>query len=250
MRKIQTTQFIAVTIFTLATLSLQGQVPDRIETNCDGETRSLHATLDSGLPVIVASKGFDCSICVNQAETVGAFAADYQGQIEVWGAMTYTYSDTEPTCGVLEGWVTDYNWSDVFAFPDVEEYWLELGTPRYYVIAPDTREVVYEGSSFSTATENATALIALGTTELLANSGDLKIFANVEGLQVNFMSPIDGMVRIEVSDIVGRQVLALSQNVSRGENLITTPFNENAGIYILRISANGKSTAKKFTVQN
>ncbi|MCA1762868.1 MAG: T9SS type A sorting domain-containing protein [Flavobacteriales bacterium] len=234
----------------LAAVVSTAQVPDRMETNCDGETRSLHATLDAGLPVIVASKGFDCSICVNQAETVGDFADAYQGQIEVWGAMTYTYSSTEPTCDVTENWVSNYGWNNIFAFPDVEEYWLELGTPRYYVIAPETREVVYEGSNFSTATENATALLSLSTSELLNSPGDLKIYANNEGLQVHLNVPISGQVRMEVSDILGGQVHAFSKNLVKGDNRFTEPFNQNQGIYILRISADGKSTAKKFILQD
>ncbi len=102
---------------------LFGQVDDRTENGCDGTARSVYQVGDEGKPLLIASDGLDCSICMNHAPDVRNFANDNQGTIEVWGAMSYLYSNAIPTCANVEQWNTAYNWTTIFTFVDLDEFW-------------------------------------------------------------------------------------------------------------------------------
>jgi hypothetical protein len=87
-------------LLSLSLLILQGQVMDRTVEDCNNNSNSIFNILASGKALIIASKGFDCSICVNRAPGWGTWATANKQQVEVWGAMTNTYSSAIPSCNM------------------------------------------------------------------------------------------------------------------------------------------------------
>jgi hypothetical protein len=220
--------------------SLSAQVADRTETNCEGESRSVYQVGEEGKPLLVASKGFDCSICQGQADDVALYAAQNAGVVEVWGAMTNVYSSNLPTCTQVENWSQTYNWEEVFAFADAEEYWLEFGTPRYYVIHPMSHKIVYEGSSFSTAGATALSL----TTTSVDEEGQLEMNIYHDGEALNLLSSDSETWNFEVFNLVGQLVHSQIIRTQAGER-IRIPFEGNRGIYIASFRSGDRSISRK-----
>ena len=227
------------------------QVPDYTETDCNGNSRSIYDVGNSGKPLIIASKGFDCSICMGQAAAVRNFANDNTETVEVWAAMTYIYSSTEADCGAVDEWVDTYNWENIFAYPDIDEVWLANGTPTYYVIHPVSHAIAYEGPNFNLAKNTALNFVTVtGVNEAELSLEEFSIFSDGEMLQVSFGSDISGSAKFEILNIVGQQSAHFNVNVNRGTNRFTNVFSRSSGIYILKVTLNGKTTTRKFVVSN
>ena len=163
----------------LSAMAFGQAIDDRTETNCEGESRSVYDIAATGMPIIVASKGFDCSICISQANEVAEFANENVWSIQVWGAMKYTYSSAIPDCDDVNAWVDTHSWDNVFSFPDPDGHWAWLGTPYYQVIDPSTLEIAYEGPNFTNATIIAQGLTTLRTSNIIREDG-LMLAANGE----------------------------------------------------------------------
>ncbi len=233
---------------TLFALSATAQINDRTETDCNGNQRSVYEVGTEGKPLIIASKGFDCSICVNHAPNVGAFATTYVGQIEVWGAMTFTYSQNIPTCTNVNNWVNTYSWSNVFTFVDASEYWFGAGTPTYRVINPVTHEQVYAGGNWATATNAALGLLTLSTTVNEATKMGAKVFSDGQNLHIEASNVLESPFTVQVINLVGQTVAIFNLQSSRSGEIIKVPFSNKPGIYVLQLSQNGYKTAVKFVV--
>jgi hypothetical protein len=237
-------------IFTLIlialTLSTTGQVDDRTETNCDGESRSIYEIGDQGFPLIVASTAFDCNICIAVAGDVWDFADANQDVVAVWGAMTFLNPTPTPNCENVAEWNTTNSWGEsIFTFADVDDYWFVGGTPKYYVIHPSTREVVYEGSNFSTASTTALGLSTTGVSDEVRN-GNFRIYQGDRGIVVNKPSGLRGELRI--FNIVGQEVFSA---VLVGEtDQRTLAFNTIDGIYIASFYSEGVQLSTKFIFKN
>jgi hypothetical protein len=238
------------TLFTILffALSVTAQISDRSETDCDGNVRSVYEVGSEGKPLIIASKGFDCSICVNHAPNVGSFASAYAGQIEVWGAMTYTYSQTIPTCANVDSWISSYSWSDVFTFVDASEYWFGVGTPTYRVIHPVTHEQIYSGGNWNTATSTALGLLTLNSTEIEEEKLSVKVFSDGQNLHIETSNLLASPFSVQVVNLVGQIVSTLNLQNNKPGEILKVPFSNKPGIYILQLSQNGYVTAVKFVV--
>ncbi|MDZ4845116.1 MAG: T9SS type A sorting domain-containing protein [Chitinophagales bacterium] len=134
------------------------QVQNFSYTDCNGNTETVYSIIGQGKPLIVASKGFDCSICMNQAPAMQTFAAQ-NPNVRIWGAMNYRYSSSMPTCTQVSSWKNSYSWNDIFMFLDLTDEWQGVGYPTHYVISPVDSTIIYTGSSFSTATNVANSVI-------------------------------------------------------------------------------------------
>lgn len=150
------TFFLATTFVCICTI---GQTPDVTETNCDAQSNSVYAELNSGKSLLVVASGFDCGICISEAPSVASWANEHTTEVKVWGAMHYRYPGGQPTCAQLEDWVNDYNWRNVYTFLDTNnntpKHWAITGYPTYQVIDPTTQEIAYSGTSFSQAKQVA-----------------------------------------------------------------------------------------------
>ena len=161
-------------LFTLLPFLGLAQVQNQTHTDCNNVTKDLYSTLASGKVVLVASKGHDCSICVNSAPGLGTFASQHTAHIEVWGAQTLTYSSSNPSCAQVNSWVSTHGWQDVFAFVDANRVWYVGGTPYYHVIDPRDTSFAYQGTNQTTARNTAMSIAAtLGSSEVRAFEGKL-----------------------------------------------------------------------------
>jgi len=232
----------------LSTVLGFGQVENFTEFDCNSQSQSVYEVGDAGMPLIVASKGFDCGICVNQAPAVAAFANQYVGQIQVWGAMRYLFSSTTPGCPAVNNWVSNYSWENVFSFADMEGHWSGNGTPIYYVIHPQTREIVYQGSNFTTAKNQALSLLALSAPSIYDFAQSIAAFANDSEIVIRLDAINSGNSTIRVMNIVGQEVAVVQRQIVAGQNTIRIPFNGNNGIYLLNIAQGEKTGAHKFAI--
>jgi hypothetical protein len=234
----------AIFTFLLAFLfaSVYGQIENRTETNCEGESRTIYGVGDNGLPLIVASKGFDCSICIGQADDVIEFANEHVGQVEVWGAMNFLYSSATPECSDVESWNTTHNWGEnIFTFTDDSDFWLNSGTPRYYVIHPTTREVLYDLSSFSTATSIALSIGVTAVNDVLSESS-FKVYQTQQGLVIEKDVELEG--RLRIFNIVGQEVY--STLLMKNNEVEVLDINLNEGVYISSFYSGLGQLSKKF----
>lgn len=240
---------LSLIIFLLLPYFSFAQVPDYTETDCNGITKSIYAVGDAGKPLIIASKGFDCSICMSQATTVRNFANDNLETVEVWAAMVYVYSNTESNCDAVDEWVENYNWENVFAYPDVDENWLANGTPTYYVIHPVSHAIAYQGPVFNLAKNTALNFVTVtDVADAELKLQDFTVYSDGETIRANFSSEISGVASMEVLNIVGQQTAIFNANINRGANRFTEGFSTTPGIYLFKVTLNGKTTMRKFVV--
>lgn len=234
-----------IALLTFAFVSAQ-PINDRTETNCDGESRSVYEVTGTGMSIIVASKGFDCSICISQADDVAAFANDNIGVVQVWGAMKYLYSGATADCDDVNNWDNTHAWSNVFSFPDPSGYWASNGTPFYQVIDPTTVEIAYSGSNFTNASLTALGLTSLSTADIIREEG-LSVNGDGEYLNMQFWGNKTGQAQMDIYNIVGQKIENYTFEINSGSNIISLPFLSKDGIYIANISlSNGQKIALKF----
>ncbi|MFT6997216.1 MAG: hypothetical protein ACJAQ4_000966 [Cryomorphaceae bacterium] len=233
-------------ILLVFTISSVAQVSDRTETNCEGESRSIYQAGDEGLPLLVASKGFDCGICQNQADDVIEFAQANTGNVEVWAAIINLYSSAIPTCQNIANWNSTYSWDEtIFSFLDLDEHWLLTGTPIYYVIHPSTREIVYQGANFSTASSTALSLGATSVSDEMRNES-FRVYQGDRGIVVNKPLKLNGELRI--FNIVGQEVFSALLTAEKDQ--FTLNFNPIDGIYISSFYSTGIRLSTKFIFKN
>lgn len=126
---------------------LPAQVADFSAENCDGKQQGLHQILGSGKALVVASEGFDCSICQSKAAQLETRATNDSDLVVTWAAMTYTYSNQQPNCQELRRWDSVNGWETIFSFLDSTEYFFQFGTPRYLVYSPVDSSQIYAGGN-------------------------------------------------------------------------------------------------------
>jgi hypothetical protein len=155
MKQILTSIFLSSSLLLLAQKAKVGDnVGSFIETNtCDNTSKTISNVTSSGKSLLIVASGYDCSICKNEAPGIVAFANDNKDLIEVWGAMHNRFSANTPTCTALESWKTNYNWSPIFMFNDVNrvapKYWAQDYT--YYTVIGTDNLVAYYGNNGTTA---------------------------------------------------------------------------------------------------
>lgn len=240
-------RILCFVVFSLFGTGISAQVPNRTETNCAGFERSIYQVGDLGKPLIVASKGLDCSICMNGAPAVAAFAEAHFDEIEVWGAMSNLYNPAEPTCPGVGNWVETYAWNSVFAFRDLDEYWVGQGFPTYYVIHPTTHEIIYEGPNWTLATDAAMDHV-LGIYDAASIEDAITVYATGGELKLSIIGLESGTYKMDVYNLSGLRVADFQTSVYADHKDFSIPFSGGDGIYILRIVKDGEQATKKFLV--
>ncbi len=220
--------------FALVTLNTTAQVADTTVTDCNANTNSIYAVLASGKPLIIASKGFDCSNCKSTAAALQTWASQNKSDVEVWGAMTFTYSGNTPTCTNVSSWVSTYSWTDIFTFLDSGRHWFKNGTPRYYVYDPADSTIAYEGNRQATALSTASSLVSsvsvdeLKQPKFLASGGD--------GLITLFNIPEAST--IEVMSLTG-QVVERYETLAPAKTASINIYESTPQIYVVRLNSAG-----------
>lgn len=237
--------FFTIVFFAFSLIS-PAQIADRTETDCEGNIRSVYQVGDEGLPLLVASKGFDCGICQSQADDVLDFAQANAGTVEVWAAMVNLYSSATPTCQNIANWNSTFSWDEsIFSFLDLAEYWFLTGTPIYYVIHPSTHDIVYQGSSFSTASATALSLSTTDTKDVVKDK-HFRVYQGDRGIVVHKPTELKGTLRI--FNIVGQEVFSVA--LTGEADQLTLNFNPIDGIYISSFYTEATQWSTKFIFKN
>lgn len=233
-------QFYSLLLVFSISLAASAQVSDKILYGCNGSDKSIHATLSSGKAIVVLSKGLDCSICKNKAPAWQSWAVANLNKVEVWGAMTFTYSNNTPNCQQVQNWVSNYNWNNIFTFVDSNEFYFQSGTPRYIVYSPADSSIVYTGIDETQARNKALSVstIKIGLKEArLENFG----FRMRNGILELYNMP---RKRVQV------RLLNLSGQVSRSFEVNGTHKEVDisglaSGIYLLQLFDGQSSVTRK-----
>lgn len=215
-------------------LQLSAQVADRSVTDCNNNSKSIYSVLASGKVLLVSSEGFDCSNCKNGAAALQSFAAQYSAQIEVWGAMTFTYSSATPDCNDVNDWINSYGWSNIFTFIDAGEFWFQSGTPRFTVYNPADTSIAYQGYNVTDARNIAQNLAA--TVHLKENFKKEFSLSYGDGI-IRLINLPAGEVNVQLISITGK-LLKTRQIISanKAENLSVK--NLQPGIYLVNVQNN------------
>ncbi len=210
------------------------QIQNETYTDCDNNTESIHAVLGTGQSLIIASKGFDCSICMNQAPSIQTFAAA-QPDVRVWGAMGFRYSSATPTCTGVNNWKNAYAWNDIFMFTDVNNDWRGQGYPTYYVFSAIDSQKVYEGPSFTAATDSALAhrkLINTTTSISTIQRDDCKLSVRQNMIALSCHSFHAEKLNFVLMNLSGQKIF---EGVSENGSQISIPHEIVSGIYLLTV---------------
>ncbi len=224
------------------------QITPNYYTDCDSNTESIYGIVGQGTPLIIASNGFDCSICMSHAPNVKAFAEAHP-EIRVWGAMGYKYSGAQPTCTGVNQWESDYAWTAIFMFADVNKDWEGVGYPTYYVISPVDSTIQYEGSSFAQASAKALEFAPTGIVEKTRVKLSVFYDALSHNLQLNY-SGDEQIKTVMLTNLTGQVVFELP--VYTNERLLRIPLTGNisSGMYLVFLRGeNGKMHSGKVIVQ-
>ncbi len=239
--KLQIMKKLYLSILLGASIALSAQVADKTVTDCNSTTKSIYAALATGKPLVVASKGFDCSNCRSTAAALQNWAAQ-NTNVQVWGAMTFNYSSNTPMCSDVSAWVNQYNWTNIFSFIDDSRHWYKFGTPRYYVYDPADSTIAYEGSSQSTALSTAAGLVTtVGQAEVVKK----EFTVNASNATLSLFNLPQGQTTVQVVSLTGNVVKTVNFNSPAAiETVSLDKFS--AGIYLVNVqNKNGFSTVRK-----
>jgi hypothetical protein len=195
--------------------------------------KNIYNTLGTGKALIIAHKGVDCSICRSQAPALQTWASQNSQQVEVWGAMSWTYSPNAftPECQKTLAWKNQYAWNDIFTFADSVRDWAINQSPIYYVYSAIDSTIVYQGSSRVTAQNTAISQSVVGLNSFfLSNQIKLNYLDNTL-----YLSEIPTEVSsIRLLDVQGRMLLE-----ERANNTMQVELNETTkGLIIVQFIGN------------
>ena len=236
-----------ILILTFISISLvQAQVvQDQSYTDCSGVTRSIYGVLSQGRPLVIASNGLDCSICMSHAPAWETFA-NQNSQIEVWGAMTFTYSSSTPNCQQVSNWNANYGWNTIWTFIDSSRTWLKVGTPRYYVIDPSDSTVVYEGGNANQA--RSVAISLAGPLEVSEN-GQVKWNIWIQNRMIHLKANVpDQDMQYRLLSITGQEIHSGRSKFVDGGALFPYPVETPPGLYLILLEFHEQRTALKLII--
>lgn len=234
---------ITLLIFsTLFSLGLFAQaIPDATYTDCNSNSRSIYQVLAAGKVLVVANAGTNCSICMGHASSVANLANTNASTIEVWGAIT-TKTGGNPGCAALNNWVSNYSWTNVFSFLDVNKDWFQVATPKYTVINPADSSVAYAGSNWNTAQN--TALQLANTVGLPEHNLVNQLWVTDFGVTFNVANTVQyGEARL--IDITGKTLEMWQFSAPNQQVELKFASPKVRGIYFLQLTLDGKSVVKK-----
>ncbi len=221
-------------LFFGASLMLSAQVADKTVTDCNSNSKSIYTSLATGKPLVIASKGFDCTTCQSTAAALQNWAAQNPG-VEVWGAMLNLNTSNTPSCTNVSAWVGTYGWTNIFTFLDDTRFWFKFGTPRYYVYNPADSTIAYEGSSQSTALSTASGLVTtVGQREVEKKEFSL----NASNGSLSLFNLPQGPTTVQVVSLTGNVVKTVSFN-SPGSLEKVDLGNFSVGIYLVNVQNKG-----------
>jgi hypothetical protein len=243
---------ILLSIFITFVFGLSAQkIPNASYTDCNGNTQDIYSVLASGKVLMIASKGLDCSICMSHASGYESFIDQNKATIAGWGAMVFNYKTDVPTCSEITSWNTTYGWNQIFSFADSNKDFLVSGTPRYYVVNPADSAVVYNGGNFNTAQQTALQYASSISIKEKSYFADLKVFRQNEAIALKTSVSIANNSLAILYNITGQKEQVWSEfEASPSGYRLSLNKNLNSGVYLLRLTSNGKEVTKKLVWAN
>ncbi|WP_417611442.1 T9SS type A sorting domain-containing protein [Owenweeksia hongkongensis] len=220
----------------IITFAASAQVMDVSVADCNNNASSIHAVLGTGKVLVVASDGLDCSICKSKAPGLQSWAAQNKTKIQVWGAMTFTYSNSTPTCTGVDSWVNSYGWTDIYTFVDANRHWFMSGTPRYTVYSALDSSLAYQGFDENAAL-NTALQIAGNTTVGIDEVSQKDFYVSQSPGAVRLHNLPKGANTIQLVNLTGQVVKSIN-NVSEDGSYTLLTSNMNAGIYLVSAQNN------------
>jgi hypothetical protein len=208
------------------------QVSDIQVVTCTNDTSSIYEVLASGKVLMVVTNGVDCSYCANRAGALQQWAAGHTTEVQVWGAMTKVYTNTNPNCREIADWIVLNTWSAIFTFIDDQKQWFDQVSHRLYVYDPRDSTIAYNGFSVEDAQAKALEISnqvlsqpeqALAQPKLVYGEKEWKLI-NLE---------VDNYV-IDIIDLSGQVVETINGQV---ENNSMSVFygHLKKGLYLIRV---------------
>lgn len=220
----------------IITLAASAQVIDVSVTDCNNNASSIYAVLATGKVLVVASDGLDCSVCQSKAPGLQSWAAQNKVKVQVWGAMTFTYSNNAPTCTGVDSWVNSYGWNDIYTFVDSNRHWFMSGTPRYTVYNPLDSSLAYQGFDENAAL-NMALQIAGNTTVAIDELSQKDFYVSQRPGAVGLHNLPKGVNTIQLVSLTGQVVKSVSTVSEDGKYALATS-DLNAGIYLVNAQNN------------
>ena len=237
-----------ILILTLISFSLVNAqvIQNRSYTDCSGVTRTIYGVLSQGRPLVIASNGLDCPICMSHAPAWETFA-NQNSQIEVWGAMTFTYSSSTPNCTQVSTWNSNYGWNTIWTFIDSSRTWLKVGTPRYYVIDPSDSTIAYEGGNTNQARSVA---ISLAGPLKVSENGQIEWNVWIQNGMIHLKANVPNQdMRYRLLSITGQEILSGRSKFADGTGFLPYPEETPPGLYLILLEFNDQRTALKLIIQ-
>ena len=236
-------KIVLITIIALFADAAIAQVPsNRTVFDCSSNSKNIYTTLATGKSIIILHKGVDCSICRSAAPGWQTWAAANTTNVEVLGALTYTYSGSafplSNSCTLTNNWVTTYGWNDIFTFPDSNRLWVQAASPRYYVYSAIDSTIVYHGPNSAIARSTAIAQSTVGINRTILRNA--KVFSYNGQL---FLKNLPEDIRtLTILTINGQVVLEKAMQINQ-ENIDVSEFKR--GTYILKFTSPKGIESKK-----
>tara|TARA_R110002049_G_scaffold66165_5_gene173011 strand:- start:873 stop:1607 length:735 start_codon:yes stop_codon:yes gene_type:complete len=226
-----TIQVVYVVLLSFLSFNLIAQTPVNATVyDCNNVSKNIQNTLGTGKSVVVLSKGFDCSICISAAPAWQTFAAQNTSSVEVWGAMTFTYSMSIPTCSNITTWRNTHSWNNIFMFIDSTEQWYLRGTPRYVVYSAIDSTIVYDGRNPTTARNVALNNSLVTSITSYESINEIKIKSTPGGVKI--MNLPSDLTQIDLIELSGRTIKSLPIDATQ----IDISFPNISGIYLLKFT--------------
>jgi len=225
----------------VASFGVLAQVPaDATAYDCNGNSKNIYATLATGKSVIVLHKGVDCSICRNSAAGWQTWAAANTNNVDVWGAITYTYSSRsfQPECPRTTNWKSTYNWNNIFTFADSSRRWYTGSSPKYYVYSAIDSSIVYQGSNSTTARNMALSQNTVGIDKALLAESNV-FYSNGSVIMEDLPSELQA---ISIYNISG-QLLKQINSIQSSEIIDVSDFKK--GTYVIQFVSNEQKVSSK-----
>lgn len=253
--------FIAA-LFLIASTSAKAQTAmDFNTTDCAGNPVHLFADLDAGKAVVLFYFMPSCGSCPPPAQKIQTMAnninAAHPGLVK---AYAFPYNNST-TCTYSQSWVTS-NSLPLYAPMDsgataVASYG-GFGMPTVVLVGRSSHKVMFSTLSFSTSdtTIMRDSILALLPTTSLAD-----VHSSITGLSV-FPNPASGTVnlsfdlkevsdlQVDIADMTGRScgVVYRAVGASGGVSKEISTDKLPNGVYLIRITTNGKTENVKLNV--
>lgn len=252
---------IAASLFAATTVKAQTAV-DFNKTDCNGNPVHLYADLDAGKAVVLFYYMPSCGSCPPPAQKIQAMANNintaHPGMVK---AYAFPFNNTT-ACSYSQTWVTS-NSLPLYAPMDsgataVAAYG-GFGMPTVVLVGGSNHRVMFSTLSFSTSdtTTMRDSILAListptGVAETASNINNVDVFPNPANNDVTISVDVKtaGALTIDIVDMIGRKVAAVSTDNSSGG--VSTKHIETKnlpnGTYLVRINLNGTITNRKLNV--